>query len=258
MIWHLIPLSRWRAAPESLYVHGTETTGTDSRAGFVHASPDEPTTLAVANALYGQVAEPMVGLLLDESRLSAEVRYEPANPAPPAGVAAGTLFPHVYGPVETAAVAGVRYLRREPSGRYSALEARPATAEALDLLPHPEGGWFRQTWSAEPGFEPPGYTGRRGAATAIYFLLPPGAQACWHAVRSDEIWLWHAGGPLALLIDGAGDRPGGEPVTVTLGPDLAAGQRPQHLVPRPLADGAALRRPGGACDLRGGTRLRFR
>jgi predicted cupin superfamily sugar epimerase/uncharacterized protein (DUF952 family) len=226
MIWHLIPLSRWRTAPQALHVPGTENV-----TGFVHASPDEATVLAVANALYGHVDGPMVGLLIDESRLSAQVRYEPADPAPPPGVPADTLFPHVYGPVETAAVAGVRYLRRGPSGRFSRLEARPATAEALDLLPHPEGGWYRQTWSAAPGFEPPGYPGRRAAATAIYFLLPPGARSCWHAVRSGEIWLWHAGGPLTLLTGGTGDRPAGDPTAVTLGPDLAAGQRPQHLVP---------------------------
>jgi hypothetical protein len=224
MIWHLIPLSRWRSAPDSVYVPGTQ------QVGFVHASPDEPTTLAVANGLYGQAEEPMLALLVDESRLSAPVRYEPGDPVPPPGVPPDTFFPHVYGPVEMAAVTAVRYLRRDPSGRYAGLDARPATAEALDLLPHPEGGWYRQTWSAEPGFEPPGYAGRRAAATAIYFLLPPGTQSCWHAVRSDELWLWHSGGPLTLLLGGADERPGTEPAAVTLGPDLAAGQWPQHLV----------------------------
>jgi len=44
---------------------------------------------------------------------------------------------------KSAAVTAVRYLRRDPAGRYTALEARSATAEALDLLPHPEGGWYR-------------------------------------------------------------------------------------------------------------------
>ncbi len=225
MIWHLLPLSRWRSAPQSAYVPGTQDAGR-----FVHAAPDEPAALAVANALYGHAPEPLLALLVDEARLSARVRYEPADPAPPPGVPAGTLFPHVYGPVERAAVAGVRYLRRDLTGRYVGLETRPATAERLDLLPHPEGGWYRQTWSAEPGFEPAGYPGRRAAATAIYFLLPPGARSCWHAVRSDELWLWHAGGPLTLLVAGTGDRPAAEPTVVTLGHGLAAGQRLQHLV----------------------------
>jgi predicted cupin superfamily sugar epimerase/uncharacterized protein (DUF952 family) len=226
MIWHLIPLSRWRSDAGSAHVAVTR-----DPAGFVHASPDKPTLLAVANALYSRAGEPLVALALDESALSAPVRYEPAGPAPPPGVPAGTLFPHVYGPVERSAVTGIRYLRLDPSGRYTALAARPATAEALDLLPHPEGGWYRQTWAAGPACEPPGYPGSRAAATAIYFLLPPGERSRWHAVRSDELWLWHAGGPLALRLGGRGGSPAAEPVTVLLGPDLAAGQRPQQLVP---------------------------
>ncbi len=232
MIWHLIPLSRWRSDPGSAHVPGTrEAARTPAAAAFVHASPDEPTTLAVANALYAQAGEPLVALALDEAQLSAPVRYEPGHPAPPPGVPAGTLFPHVYGPVERAAVTEVRYLRRDPAGRYTALAQRPATAAALDLLPHPEGGWYRQTWAAEPGGEPPGYPGRRAAATAIYFLLPPGERSRWHTVRSDELWLWHAGGPLVLQLGGTGGRPAAVPAEVTLGPDLAAGQRPQQLVP---------------------------
>lgn len=97
-------------------------------------------------------------------------------------------------------------------------------------MPHPEGGWYRQTWAAEPGFTPPGYPGSRAAATAIYFLLTAGTRSRWHRVRSDELWLWHSGGPLALLLGGAAARPG-EPQQITLGSDLGAGQRPQYLVP---------------------------
>jgi len=224
MIWHLMPLPRWRSTGAVRYLPGTE-----GAAPFVHASPDERTALAVANARFGQCEEPLVALGLDESRLSAPVRYEPPDPAPPAGVPAGTLFPHVYGPVETVAVTDVRYARRDAAGRYTGLDARPATAEALDLIPHPEGGWYRQTWAAGQAFEPAGYPGRRAAATAIYFLLPPGSESCWHVVRSDELWLWHSGGPLSLLLGGTGTRPG-EAAAVTLGPDLASGQRPQQLV----------------------------
>jgi uncharacterized protein len=249
MIWHLMPLSRWRSAPDSPYVPGTL-----DAAGFVHASPDEQATLAVAGALYGQVAEPMVALILDESRLSAPVRYEAADPAPPPGVPAGTLFPHIYGPVERAAVTGLRYLRRDTAGRCTALAARPATAETLDLLPHPEGGWYRETWAAGPDVEPPGYPGRRAAATAIYFLLPPGERSCWHRVRSDELWLWHAGGPLTLRLGGTGSRPAADPGPVTLGPALAAAAR----AGRALAGRGPGRPTGGAGDLRGGPRLRLR
>lgn len=108
---------------------------------------------------------------------------------------------------------------------------RPATAEALDLSPHPEGGWFRETWRSEVDVHPAGYPSRRPTATAIYFLLCPGEESAWHVVRSAELWLWHRGGPLTLLL-GGGDRvPEPEPATVTLGPDLARGQQPQALVP---------------------------
>jgi hypothetical protein len=228
MIWHLIPRSLWLSEPESAYVPQPPGFAAD---GFVHASPDEATVLAVAGAYFGAAAEPVLALALDERLLSAPVRYEPGEPGPPPGVPAQTLFPHVYGPVERAAVTSIRYLRRDPAGRYTGLAARPATAEALDLLPHPEGGWYRQTWAAEPGFEPPGYGGRRAAATGIYFLLAPGESSRWHAVRSDELWLWHCGGPLALRLGGTGAAPAAAPDSVVLGCDLAAGQRPQQLVP---------------------------
>ncbi|WP_019633188.1 cupin domain-containing protein [Actinomadura atramentaria] len=141
----------------------------------------------------------------------------------------------------------VRYLRRGPDGRHTAVLDRPATAAALDLLPHPEGGWFRETWRTGPRVAPDGYPGDRSTATGIYFLLPPGEESMWHAVRSDELWLWHRGGPLALLLGGSGDGPGDAVETVVLGADLAAGQAPQALVPagrwqaaRPAGDAEVL------------------
>src|SRR6202021_4044126 len=102
---------------------------------------------------------------------------------------------------------------------------RPTTAELLDLSPHPEGGWFRETWRAARESVPDGYPGRRAAATSIYFLLTPGEESAWHRVRSDEVWLWHSGSPLTLLDGGGADAPTGRPTAVTLGPELAAGQR---------------------------------
>ncbi|HEX3731978.1 MAG TPA: cupin domain-containing protein, partial [Mycobacteriales bacterium] len=51
---------------------------------------------------------------------------------------------------------------------------RPPLAEALNLAPHPEGGWYRQTWSTSVRSHPAGYPGERATATAIYFLLNPG------------------------------------------------------------------------------------
>jgi uncharacterized protein len=108
---------------------------------------------------------------------------------------------------------------------------RPVIAEALDLEPHPEGGWFRETYRSPVRFEPPGYGAERSAATAIYYLLAPGDESRWHTVRSDELWLWHRGGPLELLLGGDGDRPRAAPARIVLGPDPAAGQAPQALVP---------------------------
>jgi predicted cupin superfamily sugar epimerase len=123
---------------------------------------------------------------------------------------------------------------------------RPKTAELLDLAPHPEGGWYRETWRAAPESVPDGYPGPRAAATGIYFLLPPGEESAWHRVRSDEVWLWHCGGPLTLLDGGDAAAPAGTPAAVTVGPDLAAGQRPQHLI---LAGHWQSARPAAAAEV---------
>lgn len=108
---------------------------------------------------------------------------------------------------------------------------RPALAEALDLQPHPEGGWFRETWRAAQTFQPDGYPGPRAAATAIYFLLGPGEESAWHTVRSAELWLWHRGGPLELLLGGEDAFPAKQPQVLRLGPDVEHGELPQLVVP---------------------------
>src|ERR1700743_1291483 len=194
MIWHLLPLPDWQSAGDGPYVPGTEHAGAPGAAPFVHASPDEATTLAVANDRFTASALPLVALALDESRLAAPVRFEAADPAPPPGAAAGTLFPHVYGPVERSAVTAVRFARRDPAAVSTAPAPRLVPAEALGLVPHPEGGWYRQPWAAGPSYQPDGYPGSRPAATAIYFLLAPGTESAWHPVPSGEVWLWHGGG----------------------------------------------------------------
>lgn len=98
------------------------------------------------------------------------------------------------------------------------------TAEAvialLELQPHPEGGFFRETFREKAA------DGGRGASTAIYFLLRAGERSHWHKVDASEIWHWHAGAPLKLRIADAGGKR-----DVLLGPDLAAGERPQGVVP---------------------------
>lgn len=115
---------------------------------------------------------------------------------------------------------------------------RPRLAELLDLRPHPEGGWFRETWRSAVTFQPPGYQGQRSTATAVYFLLQPGERSRWHVVRSDELWLWHGGGALELRLGGDGDEPAAE-TAILLGCDLGAGQRPQVLVPGGVWQSAA-------------------
>ncbi|QBI54582.1 cupin domain-containing protein [Streptomonospora litoralis] len=237
---HMTGVSTWRdgegpIAPESLYSEG-----------FVHASPDDATVLAVANAVYAEAAEPQLVLIIDTGRLDAEVRWEAPAPAPPPGVAQDALFPHIYGPVPRDAVIGVRYLRRDPQGAYVAVEQRGATAERLDLLPHPEGGWFRQTWTAGAEVHPEGYPGPRATATGIHFLLNPGERSRWHRVRSDEVWVYNLGGPLKLSFGGTGERPEADSWTI-LGPHIEAGHSLQSVVPagtwqaaRPLTSQEAL------------------
>lgn len=107
---------------------------------------------------------------------------------------------------------------------------RPALAAALDLAPHPEGGWYRETWRSGVSSTPDGYPGARASATAIYFVLGPGEESSWHRVRSAELWLWHAGGSLVLRLAGDAERPGVS-TELRLGGNVAAGQRPQAVVP---------------------------
>jgi len=90
----------------------------------------------------------------------------------------------------------------------------------LNLAPHPEGGFYRQTWAAENDGRPTG--------TCIYFLLKDGEASHWHKVDATEIWHYYAGAPLILSISGTDEGPA---VDHILGPDLAAGQAPQGIVP---------------------------
>ena len=108
---------------------------------------------------------------------------------------------------------------------------RPPLAELLDLEPHPEGGWFRRTWTSSVPVVPPGADPGvvRPTATAIHYLLCAGEQSRWHQVRSAELWLHHRGAPLEIRLGGDGRAP--DVITpVVLGSDVEAGQRPQVLV----------------------------
>jgi predicted cupin superfamily sugar epimerase len=91
----------------------------------------------------------------------------------------------------------------------------------LALAPHPEGGWFRETFRDEPGHQ------GRAHATAILFLLKSGEVSHWHRVDAVEMWHWYSGAP--LLLETADDN--GTRQEQKLGPDILAGQHPQGLVP---------------------------
>lgn len=92
----------------------------------------------------------------------------------------------------------------------------------LDLKPHPEGGHFRETFRDTRHAET-----NRAASTAIYFLLARGERSRWHRIDAVEVCHWYAGATLRLDI--AAEN--GNRQCITLGRDLAAGERPQAIVP---------------------------
>jgi uncharacterized protein len=91
----------------------------------------------------------------------------------------------------------------------------------LELKPHPEGGHYRETFR-DSRSDADG----RSRSTAIYFLLARGERSHWHRIDAVELWHYHAGHALSLQIaNDSGQR------NVRLGPDLAAGEVPQTIVP---------------------------
>ncbi len=113
------------------------------------------------------------------------------------------------------------------------MTTRPPLAETFDLQPHPEGGWFRETYRSEITIDHERYGSPRATATGIYFALMPGESSAWHAVKSDELWLLHSGA-LDLRLGGSGDKPEepGETVRVDQ-------SNPQALVPAGVWQAAA-------------------
>lgn len=95
------------------------------------------------------------------------------------------------------------------------MQTARAMIEALDLSPHPEGGWYRETWRAAAP------DGGRSPGTAILFLLEAGQRSHWHRVDASELWIFQAGTPLMLRTPAA---------AVRLGPDPVAGDVPQHVI----------------------------
>ena len=123
------------------------------------------------------------------------------------------------------------------------------TAEAdrlialLELKPHPEGGYFRETYRAGETIArealPGRYDGPRAFATAVYFLLPSGHVSALHRLRSDELWFFHAGS--ALIVTSI--APDGTLVEARVGADPARGQYLQISVAAGCWFGAAVDAP---------------
>ena len=113
--------------------------------------------------------------------------------------------------------------------------------DILTLQKHPnEGGFFRETYRSAatlaPAQLPPGYPSRRSLATAIYYLLTPASLSLMHRVVGDEIFHHYLGDAVEMLWL----HPGGESEVLMLGGDLAAGQRPQVVVPGGVWQGSRL------------------
>jgi predicted cupin superfamily sugar epimerase len=94
--------------------------------------------------------------------------------------------------------------------------------EQLELLPHPEGGFYRETWRHDPGAR------ERGQGTAIYFLLPGGVTSRWHRVDATEIWHHYGGASLELSLSAA---PPAVHRLIRLGRNILDGEQPQAIVP---------------------------
>lgn len=92
--------------------------------------------------------------------------------------------------------------------------------ERLNLKPHPEGGWYRETWRDQQGGD------SRGRGSLILYLLSRGQKSHWHRIDATEIWLYQGGGSLHLH-KWKGDSP---VVTETLGSDLSNGEVPQAII----------------------------
>lgn len=122
--------------------------------------------------------------------------------------------------------------------------------ERLELRPHPEGGWFRETYRCAEGFSarhlPLRYGANRSISTGIYFLLNEGDFSAWHRIKSDEMWHHYDGGVLLVhQIDSAGDVS-----TARVG--KADQAEPQVVVPQGTYFAVEVE-PGGAFALAGCT-----
>ena len=100
----------------------------------------------------------------------------------------------------------------------------------FDMTPHPEGGFYRETYRSAgsiPASALPGFSGARSHSTAILFLLRQGEVSHLHRIRQDELWHFYLGGPLRLVML----SPKGRQSEIVLGQDVLQGQQVQYVVP---------------------------
>ena len=120
----------------------------------------------------------------------------------------------------------------------------PGLISSLELEPHPEGGWFRETYRADESFSgqdlPARFSGDRAFSTAIYFLLAKDHFSCLHRIRSDEVWHFYCGTTLTIH----SISPVGQLHQIRLGPDLGNGEVFQATVPAGAWFGAEVTGPG--------------
>ena len=123
---------------------------------------------------------------------------------------------------------------------------------AFELSPHPEGGFFKQTYRSSEGILgenlPDRFSGDRAYSTAIYYLLSEGQVSKLHRIKSDEIWHFYLGGSLIV----AGIDEAGKPYEVKLGQNIAQGEKLQYVVKAGHWFGAYLA-PGSAFSFVGCT-----
>ena len=106
----------------------------------------------------------------------------------------------------------------------------------FSLLPHPEGGYYKETFRSEKSFQFEGFEGERSISTSIYFLLEKGQTSALHRIKSDEIWYFHDGQTLEIIeIDSNGNE-----TIIRLGKDILNGEVLQHVVPAGIWFGARL------------------
>jgi len=103
--------------------------------------------------------------------------------------------------------------------------------QKYNLEPHPEGGWYKQTYKSNEEIDadalPERFGANRSFSTAIYFLLEKGEFSAFHRIKSDECWHFYAGDTLLIYII----EQNGELKVILLGNDLEKGQSFQYVVP---------------------------